>query len=132
MSGTARIRRGGAVRTRKRVPETRPRKRNGRSQSAAAQALATIPFKQETLKRAGNYLLGGILAAGVAAGVIAMQLPQMLGVELGEAIGRAGFAVRNIEVHGRANMDRKAVMDIAMDQQSRAMPLVDLEETRER
>jgi len=132
MSGSARIRRGGAVRTRKRVPEPRPRKRGARQPSTAAQALATIPIKQETLRRAGNYLLGGIIAAGVAAGVLAMQLPQMIGIELGEAIGKAGFTVRNIEVQGRAQMDRKAVIDIAMDQQSRAMPLVDLEATRQR
>lgn len=100
--------------------------------SAAAQALATIPIRQETLKRAGNYMLGGIVAAGIAAGVIAMRLPQMIGVEIGEAIGHMGFTVRNIEVHGRAQMDRDAVINIAMDQQSRAMPLVDLEETRQR
>jgi len=132
VSGTARIRRGGAVRSRKRLPDTRPRKRGARPPSTAAQALATIPVKQETLKRAGNYLLGGIVAAAIAAGVIAMQLPQMIGTEIGEAIGGLGFTVRNVEVHGRANMDRQAVMDIAMDQQSRAMPLVDLEAIRQR
>jgi len=132
MSGSARIRRGGAVRTRKRVPEARPRKRVPRKPSTAAQALATLPVGQETLKRAGNWMLGGILAAGLAAGVIAMQLPQMIGTEIGEAIGHMGFAVRNVEVQGRAQMDRKAVIDIAMDQPSRAMPLVDLEATRQR
>jgi cell division protein FtsQ len=132
MSGTARIRRGNAVRTRKRVPEVRSRKRGARPPSTAAQALATLPVRQETLKRAGNYMLGGILAAGVAAGVIAMQLPQMIGIEIGEAIGSMGFAVRNVEVQGRTQMDRKAVIDIAMDQPSRAMPLVDLEATRQR
>lgn len=133
MSGTARIRRGGStMRSRARTSAPRPRKRVNRPPSTAAQALATIPVKQETLRRAGNYLLGGILAAAVATGVIAMQLPQMIGVEIGEAIGGLGFKVRNVEVQGRAQMDRKAVMDIAMDQQSRAMPLVDLEGTRQR
>jgi cell division protein FtsQ len=114
------------------MPEGRSRKRGARQPSTAAQALATIPVRRETLRRAGNYMLGGILAAGIAAGVLAMRLPQMIGVEIGEAIGKAGFAVRNIEVQGRAQMDRKAVIDIAMDQQSRAMPLVDLEGTRQR
>jgi len=120
------------VRARKRVPEPRPRKRVPSKPSTAAQALATLPVGQEALKRAGNYMLGGILAAGVVAGVIAMQLPQMIGTEIGEAIGRMGFEVRNVEVQGRAQMDRKAVIDIAMDQSSRAMPLVDLEATRQR
>ncbi|MGE0773911.1 MAG: cell division protein FtsQ/DivIB [Sphingomonadaceae bacterium] len=131
MSGAARIRRGGVVRTRKRVPEKSGR-RAPRTPSRAAQALATLPVKQETLNRAGNYLLGGFIAIGLAAGGIAMQLPQMIGVEIGEAIGRMGFAVRNVEVQGRTQMDRKAVIDIAMDQPSRAMPLVDLEATRQR
>lgn len=120
------------MRARKRVPDARPRKRVPRKPSTAAQALATLPVGQETLRRAGNWMLGGILAAGVVAGVIAMQLPQMIGTEIGEAIGRLGFAVRNVEVQGRAQMDRKAVIDIAMDQPSRAMPLVDLEATRQR
>lgn len=120
------------MRARKRVPEPRPRKRVPSKPSTAAQALATLPVGQEALKRAGNYMLGGILAAGVVAGVIAMQLPQMIGTEIGEAIGRMGFEVRNVEVQGRAQMDRKAVIDIAMDQSSRAMPLVDLEATRQR
>jgi cell division protein FtsQ len=83
-----------------------------------------------TLRRAGNYALGFALLAGVATGVMAMKLPQMIGIELGEAAGRAGFVVRNIEIIGRAHADRDAVYDIAMEQQSRAMPLVDLDETR--
>ncbi len=50
----------------------------------------------------------------------------------GEAIGEAGFTVRNVDVRGRARMDREQVINIAMDQPSRAMPLVDLDEIRER
>ena len=130
MSGRTRIKRGGTGR--RRPPTVTMRRKDSGRPSAAAQALATIPIRQETLKRTGNYLLGGIVAAALAAGVIAMKLPQMIGVEMGEAIGSAGFTVRNIEVHGRAQMDRDAVINIAMDQQSRAMPLVDLEETRQR
>jgi cell division protein FtsQ len=73
-----------------------------------------------------------MLAAGFVAGIIAMKLPQMIGVEIGEAIGRAGFAVRNIEIVGRDKADQGTVYDIAMEQKSRAMPLVDLDETRAR
>jgi len=134
MSGQARIKRGGAPARRRKTPVTTTTRRKAppRPPSTAQRALATIPLPQETLKRAGNYMIGGIIAAGIVAGVIAMQLPQMIGIEIGEAIGRAGFAVRNIEVHGRAQMDRDAVINIAMDQKSRAMPLVDLEATRQR
>ena len=128
MSGRARIKRGSTVRRR---PPTVSRRKQSRP-SAAAQALATIPVSQDTLRRAGNYMLGGIVAAGIAAGVIAMRLPQMIGIEIGEAIGSMGFTVRNIEVHGRDQMDRDAVINIARVQKAPAMPLVDLEETRQR
>ncbi|HEV7659816.1 MAG TPA: cell division protein FtsQ/DivIB [Allosphingosinicella sp.] len=75
-------------------------------------------------------MLGIALVGGLVAGVIAMKLPQMIGIEIGEAIGRAGFAVRNVEIVGRQKADRDIVYDVAMEQQSRAMPLVDLEGTR--
>ncbi len=132
MSSRVRIKRGGSTPRRRPPTVTKRRKGAPRGPSTAAQALATIPVRQETLKRAGNYMLGAIIAAAIATGVIAMQLPQMIGTELGEAVGAIGFTVRNIEVHGRDQMDRDAVINIAMDQKSRAMPLVDLEETRQR
>ena len=127
MSERAKIKRGPA-RGGKR-PAARRRAPTKRS-SAFSRALASIPVPIATLRRGGNYALGFALLAGVATGVMAMNLPQMIGIELGEAAGRAGFAVRNIEIVGRAHADRDAVYDIAMEQQSRAMPLVDLEETR--
>jgi cell division protein FtsQ len=131
MSGQARIKRGTAAgRGRPRVTRSsRPAQR--RKPNGAQRALARIPLKSGTIRRAANYMLGGAVLAVVFAGVVAMQLPQMIGTEIGEAIGRMGFAVQHIEIHGRANMDRDAVYDIAMEQNSRAMPLVDLAETRQ-
>jgi cell division protein FtsQ len=131
MSGQARIRRGTTTgRGRPRVTRsTRPAQRS--KPNGAQRALARIPLKSDTIRRAANYMLGGAVLAVVFAGVIAMQLPQMIGIEIGEGIGRMGFAVQHIEIHGRANMDRDAVYDIAMEQNSRAMPLVDLAETRQ-
>src|SRR3546814_15496602 len=52
--------------------------------------------------------------------------------ETGEAIGRAGFAVRHVDVSGVQRMARLPVYAAALDQPSNAMPLVDLQQIRER
>ena len=118
-----------------RRPARRPavrRKPAARKPSAAAQALATLPVGKETLRRMANYgAIGAVLAVFVV-GAMAMSLPQMIGTEIGELVGRAGFAVRHIDVHGRSKEERDAVMRILADQRSRAMPLVDLGATRDR
>lgn len=118
-----------------RRPVTVTRKRTSparRGPSTASQVIDALPVRRETLRRGMNWALGGVVAAAIIGGMFAMELPQMVGVAIGEAIGVAGFEVRNIEVHGRAKMDREAVINIAMTQPSRAMPLVDLDETRMR
>ena len=127
MSERARIRRGqgraGRPPPKRKVPAKR-------KPSATSRALATIPIAPAKLRRAGNWALAGLLGAGFVAGIMAMQLPQMIGIEVGEAVGRAGFVVRNVEIVGRQKADRDIVYDVAMEQQSRAMPLVDLDGTR--
>jgi cell division protein FtsQ len=127
MSGPAKIRRG-QTRPGRQAPKRKTQSK--RKPSATSRALATIPIAPAKLRRAGNSALGGLLGSGFVAGIIAMQLPQMIGIEMGEAVGRAGFVVRNVEIVGRQKADRDIVYDVAMEQQSRAMPLVDLEGTR--
>src|SRR3546814_15329336 len=61
-----------------------------------------------------------------------MGLPQQIAWETGEAIGRAGFAVRHVDVSGVQRMARLPVYAAALDQPSNAMPLVDLQQIRER
>lgn len=129
----ARIRRGPAT-PRKRVSGTaRSGRAPPRPQSTAGRALAVIPAPvQAKIRRGGNILLAVTMAGLVVAGLIAMKLPQMIGVQLGEVIGRAGFAVDRIEIRGLSKMERAKVYDVALEQQSRAMPLVDLTAIRER
>lgn len=134
MTGPAKIRRGTSAQ-RKRPTVTRAagsRRAVQKRPGTIAQAFATIPLPTATLKRIGNWLAAGVLVAGVAAGVLAMQLPQMIGTQLGEMIGAAGFRVRNIEIVGIDQADRAAVYDVAVGQTSRAMPLVHLEAIRDR
>jgi len=126
VSERATIRRGSARPGRPAPKRKAPAKRP----SSASRAFAAIPVAPAKLRLAGNWALGGMLAAGLIAGVVAMKLPEMIGIEVGEAIGQAGFVVRNVEIVGRQKADRDIVYDVAMEQQSRAMPLVDLDGTR--
>ncbi|WP_076072564.1 cell division protein FtsQ/DivIB [Sphingomonas montana] len=133
MTGPAKIRRGTSTqRKRPTVTRSTGRRAVAKRPSTIAQAIATIPLPAALIKRIGNWLIAIVLAVGVIAGVLAMRVPQMVGMQIGEAVGVAGFRVRNIEIVGIDQADRAAVYDVAVDQTSRAMPLVDLEAIRAR
>lgn len=59
-------------------------------------------------------------------------VPQQLAWDTGEAVGRAGFSVRHVEITGVNRMARLPVYAAALDQPSNAMPLVDLGAVRAR
>jgi len=127
----ARIRRG--ARPRPRVTGKRAAARRRRPPSAFARAVAAIPARYVEKARAavGYALAAGVLAV-IVAGFVAMRLPQMIGIEAGELIGRAGFAVKRVEIRGIDRMERRPVENAALDQRERAMPLVDLAAIRSR
>ncbi|MDB5662257.1 MAG: hypothetical protein JWN59_595 [Sphingomonas bacterium] len=133
-SNRARIRRGPATPRKRTARVTRNGGRGVPQRSThTSRALAGIPAPiQAGIRRGSNYLLAAVMIGLVIAGIVAMKLPQMIGVELGEAAGRAGLAVKRVEVRGLSKMDRARVYDVALEQQSRAMPLVDLEAIRQR
>lgn len=64
--------------------------------------------------------------------LVALDVPARTMTALGEAIGRAGFTVRRVDVVGIKHMDSAPVYRIALDQRSMAMPLVDVADIRER
>jgi cell division protein FtsQ len=72
-----------------------------------------------------------IIAVAIAVAV-ALGLPGKAGTAIGEAVGKAGFAVKRVEIKGLKRMERLPVYAVALDQDSMAMPLVDLDYTRER
>ena len=131
MSERVRIRAGATSDRRKRAePAMAKRPAAKRRPNMFDRAIALIPIQRETLRRGANWLLGGAIAAGFVVGLFAMGLPQMVAAATAEAVGHAGFAVRNVEILNRHQADRDVVYDIAMSQKSRAMPLVDLTGTR--
>jgi cell division protein FtsQ len=94
--------------------------------------LAMLPVSEETLRRIATWTIFGAVLAGLLALATWMGIPAAAGAALAEGIGRAGFRVDEIEVTGAKHMDPMTVYAVALDQKSRAMPLVDLEGVREK
>jgi cell division protein FtsQ len=128
MTSAARIKRAGKrpavkVRAPRAAPKTGP--------GLIARGIAMLPFDPRKVERAittGLVVLVGVALFGIA---VFAGVPQFLGTQIGQAIGRAGFEVKRVEVTGIDRMERLTVYAIALDQHSMAMPLVDLAKVRE-
>lgn len=123
---SARIARGGpAPRTRQatRAPARgRQTARRGAQQNALPDAVRRL-----------SWILFMVMMLALAIALLAaFRVPQLIGVSISEAIGQAGFAVKRVEIKGLDRMARLPVYNVALDQQSMAMPLVDLDGTRRR
>jgi len=95
-------------------------------------AVAAIPVSEETLRKATGWVM---FAAAIAVLVVMaswLGVPGAIGTALAETVGRAGFKVDRIEVTGASRMDKMTVYAVALDQRSRAMPLIDLDAVRYR
>lgn len=93
--------------------------------------IAAIPISPEAGKRIRNWSLGLIVGAGICGGLIAMAVPQTLGMAFAHTVGAMGFTVKSIEVVGRQHADRDAIYRIALDARGQDMPLVDLSGIRQ-
>ena len=101
--------------------------RQGRGRAAAPPSVWG-----ERVRRASSWLLGGVLVAVLIASAWVLKVPQMLGLTAGEAAGEAGFSLRHVEIKGAQHLPQIEIYNIAFDQPSASMPLVDLEATRQR
>ena len=121
--GAAHVKRGGGARTRSRKPAPRivPKK--------LAQKLSV---EQQDANRLATWAFGLFALAIVAVTLIALDLPNKLGIAAGEAVGDAGFRVRSVAVQGTRRMDARPIYRIALDQRTTALPLVDVAAIRER
>ena len=91
-----------------------------------------LPVSADTVRRLSLWVFLAMLLALAVAAAAAFQIPQLVGTAAGEALGEAGFSVKRVEIKGLNRMQRLPVYAVALDQNSMAMPLVDLEGTRER
>jgi cell division protein FtsQ len=123
---TARIARGAPQRAR---PGGRAPARAGQGRRKPAPQPQRLP---DAVRRLSWLIFILMLAALAVAVLAAFRIPQMVGASLGEAIGEAGFAVKRVEIKGAVHIPQIEVYNIAFDQASSAMPLVDLEGTRRR
>ncbi|UUL84337.1 cell division protein FtsQ/DivIB [Sphingomonas qomolangmaensis] len=108
-----------------------PAKRS-RKASILDRTIAVLPVSELALRRAAAWTFA--IAAGAGAIGIAsfFGVPGAIGVAVAEGMGRAGLRVDQVEVSGLERMERMSVYAVALEQQSRAMPLVDLNEVRDR
>ena len=124
------IKRGASPRKRAAV-KAKARKPNPKQVSTWTKIMRVMPFDQRAVDRfVTGVMIITIGAIGIGAATLA-GVPQYIGTEIAQAIGRAGFEVKRVEVTGIDRMERLTVYAIALDQHSMAMPLVDLDKVRD-
>lgn len=104
----------------------RTRAQRGRS---AAPAPAALP---DAVRRLSWWIFLGMMIALAGALLWALRIPQKVGGTLGESVGEMGFTMKRVEIRGASHIPQIDIYNIAFDQPSSAMPLVDLEATRRR
>jgi cell division protein FtsQ len=116
-----------------RKPASRAPVRRGKpKQSRLDRLIARLPVDEATLAR---WMTRGLVTAGAAAllaGAAAAGVPAMVGTALGEAAGRAGFRLDEVQAPGLKRMDFMTVNAVVLEQGTRALPLIDLDRIRER
>ncbi|WP_333572545.1 cell division protein FtsQ/DivIB [Sphingomonas sp.] len=120
--------------TTRRGDKPKPRGTARRPQRAGVldQAIAGLPMSPETLHKVTTWSIVGAVGAVVLTIGILAGVPQMIGVGFAQAVGDAGLKVDEIQIDGLKRMDRATVYEQVLDQDSRAMPLVSLEDVRQR
>ena len=110
----------------------RPHKSSRGKVSVPKKIADKLPVRQESANRLARWMFGLFAAAAAVLALVALDVPAKVGTAAGEAVGEAGFRVRSVDVKGIQRMDSKPVFEIAVDQKSMAMPLVDVAAIRER
>jgi len=91
-----------------------------------------LPVEQAQANRLAGWAFGLFVLAIVGVALVALDVPATLGQAAGEAVGDAGFRVKSVDVQGIKRMDPRPVYEIALDQKTTAMPLVDVADIRKR
>jgi cell division protein FtsQ len=130
---SARIARGGPAGRGRAKPRGRTGGRGVSTRKPKKQGLLeSVGISPAWTRRLGNWMLAGMTCAVIVAAVLAFRLPQLAGLALGEGVGGAGFTLRRVEITGAQRVSRLAIYNVAFDQDSMAMPLIDLAATRAR
>lgn len=117
----ARVRRGAGPKSRKPAPRV----------SVPRKIAKRLPVSEARINRWAAIAFGLFLALIAAVVLVALDVPHRAMVSIGDSIGRAGFTVKRVDVVGIRHMDSAPVYQIALDQRSMAMPLVDVGDIRQ-
>lgn len=97
-----------------------------RRQSMIDRLLRALPISERALQRLATGAFLAMIAVGAIGLATLFGVPQAAGVAIAEGVGTLGFRVEGIEVTGARHMNMMTVYATALEQKSRAMPLVDL------
>ncbi|HEX8380908.1 MAG TPA: cell division protein FtsQ/DivIB [Allosphingosinicella sp.] len=103
-----------------------------RGKGQGGRGAAPAPALPEAVRRFSWWIFFGMMIAVALALLWALRVPQMVGGTIGESVGEMGFAMKRVEIKGADHVRQIDVYNIAFDQPSTAMPMVDLEGTRQR
>jgi cell division protein FtsQ len=123
----ASIKRGGGA-TRK--PRAIVKGKSKPKTSMLARSVEALPISAVAMQRVVTFSILGVAGAAIISIAVMLGLPAYAVAQMSEIVGGAGFAVKRVEVTGIDRMDRLTVYAVALDQKSRAMPLVDLDKVR--
>jgi cell division protein FtsQ len=121
---SAHVRRGSSGRS-------RPSKAKSRG-SVTKRIASKLPVEEAQANKLAAWAFGLFVLAIAGVALVALDVPAKVGQAAGEAVGDAGFRVKSVDVQGIRQMDPRPVYDIALDQKTTAMPLVDVSAIRER
>ncbi len=110
----------------------RKARKGARKVSVPRKIADKLPVRQDSANALARWMFGLFAAGAAALALVALDVPAKLTTAAGEAVGDAGFRVRSVDVQGIRRMDSQPVYEIALDQRSTAMPLVDVSGIRER
>lgn len=107
--------------------------RKGGSRVAVPRKFASkLPVRKAQANKLAGWAFGLFVVAIAAVALFALDVPAKVGIAAGEAVGDAGFRVKSIDVRGIKRMDPRPVYELAADQRTTAMPLVDVTGIRQR
>ena len=99
---------------------------------ARTKAAGKLPVNRARANKLAAVAFAAFVGVIAIAVVIALDLPAKAMTQAGEAVGRAGFTVKRVDVKGLSQMDSAPVYAIAAGQKTMAMPLVDVHAIRAR
>ncbi|MFA6219379.1 MAG: FtsQ-type POTRA domain-containing protein [Erythrobacter sp.] len=122
------VRRSAAARSRSQTARAARKRTSGLLDNV----MAALPFTEEQWHR--FFLTAIVVVALAIAWTIASYagLPRIARNEMAKSASRAGFEVRKVRVSGVVRMNEELVYERVLAEQARPMPLVDLDEVRER